>query len=127
MMVKRKKKINSNQYLNWRYVCSSVPTGTIIPLPYWYSTGAHHYAQRSAEAPPCWCAAKENELVDERQHHIHSFHQGYGSGLLNLQSLYEEGLACDTQDGDQHQQPAVAATEWDFPFTQDGYGDDALD
>lgn len=70
---------------------------------------------------------KENELEAERQQHIHSSHQGYRSCLLNLQRLCKEGLADDTQNGDQHNHPAVVATEWDFPFTQDGYSDEALD
>lgn len=98
-----------------------------MPFSKCHSTGARHDAQRPSEAPPGRCTVKENELEDERQQHIESPHQGHGSGLLDLQGLREEDLAPNAQDGDQHQNPAITATERELPFPKDGYSDDALD
>lgn len=66
-------------------------------------------------------------MEDECQHHIDRPHQGHGSSLLDLKGLCEEGLPGDTQDSYQHQQPAVATTVGDFPLSEDGCGDEALD
>lgn len=98
-----------------------------VPLLKCYPARAHHDAQRPTEGPQGRYAVKENELEDEGQHHVNSPHQGHRSGLLDLQGLREEGLAGDAQDGDQHQHPAITATEWELPFPEDGYGDDALE
>lgn len=97
-----------------------------VPLLKCYPTRAHHDAQRPAEGPQGRYAVKEDELEGEGQQHVHSPHQGHRSGLLDLQGLCEESLAGDAQDGDQHQHPAITATEWELPFPEDGYGDDAL-
>lgn len=98
-----------------------------VPLPKSDSTSADHNAQRPSKAPQGRYTAEENKLEDERQHHIHSPHQGHGSGFLYLQGLREEGLAGNAKDSDQHEHPAILTTKWDFPFPKDGYGDDALD
>lgn len=98
-----------------------------VPLPNGDSTGAHHHAQRPAEAPPCRREIEENELEDKGQHHVHSPHQGHGASFFNLQRLCEEGLASDAQDSDQNQHPAIAAAVWQFPLPEDGYSDDARD
>lgn len=107
-------------------VFSSGLAGVQAPLPERHPTCARNNAQRPAEGPHGWHAVKEYELEDERQQHVHSSHQGHGSGLLDLQGFGEEGLAGDAQNGDQHQHPAIAATRWQLPLPEDGYGDDAL-
>lgn len=101
--------------------------GVVVPLPECYPTGAGHYAQRSAQAPPGRCSAEDDELEDEGQHHVHGPHQGHGASLFYLQGLREEGLASNSQHRNQNQYPAIAATRREFPFPEDGYGDDALD
>lgn len=99
----------------------------VVPLPECYPTGAGHYAQRPPQAPPGRCAAEEDELEDEGQHHVHSPHQGHGASLLYLQGLCEEGLAGNAQHRNQNQYPAITATRREFPFPEDRHGDDALD
>lgn len=99
----------------------------VVPLPKRYPTGAGHYAQRPPQAPPGGRAAEDDELEDEGQNHVHGPHQGHGAGLLYLQGLGEKGLAGNAQHRNQNQYPAIAATRREFPFPEDGHGDDALD
>lgn len=125
MIVEKK---NKYQHLSVLYRVSFSGLASVAePLPKCYSTRAHYYAHRPPDAPPGRRKVKENELEDEGQYHIQSPHQGHGPSLLSLQGLCEEGLTSNTQDSNQHQHPAITATEWDLPFPKDGYSDEALD